>query len=279
MNIVDQILFQCKLNPFALAICVPGSYYHQVTYDMLERFIHSAAHMALKSGLTSGNLAAVFTGDTVLHLALTLGLMRVGVTTLSLRAPKLVPGIQPDVVLTDVPGQISDEATVLGIDRSWLENVEADAPHTSSHGADDIYRIILTSGSTGVSKGVALSHRTMAERTACFQCEVRIVQVVEDSALDSAKQFLKKGQQFSIHRGTGIVTGAAGAFDSSTWKPQLNPSGPNVFSTHGFANTGQREWSLYVLRMPVALDDGKDFDKMFVAVAHPEIAFLSGICK
>jgi acyl-coenzyme A synthetase/AMP-(fatty) acid ligase len=168
MNVVAPILFQCKLNPLALAICVPGSQYGQVTYGALERFVHSAAHMAVKSGMAPGNLAAIYTADTVLHLALTLGLMHAGITTLSLRGPRLVPGIQPDVVLTDVPGQISDEATILGVDQSWLTSGDAALSAAPRGEANDICRIILTSGSTGVSKGVALSHRVMIERTACY---------------------------------------------------------------------------------------------------------------
>jgi acyl-CoA synthetase (AMP-forming)/AMP-acid ligase II len=170
MNIIEPMLFQCKLNPLALAICVPGSPYGSVTYGMLERFIQSTAQMAVKSGVTPGNVVAIYiAADTVLHLALILGLTHIGAVTLSLRAPRLVPGIKPDLVLTDVPGQISGDATVLGIDRSWLAGEGSAAERAPLRGGgDDTCRIILTSGSTGVSKGIALSHRVMAERTASY---------------------------------------------------------------------------------------------------------------
>jgi acyl-coenzyme A synthetase/AMP-(fatty) acid ligase len=170
MNIVEPILFQCKLNPLALAICVPGSKIGSVTYGMLEHFIHNAARMALRSGLAPGNLVATYVTDTVLHASLTLGLMHAGMTTLSLREPRPVAGIAPDVILTDVPGRVSADATVLTVDQSWLEGEGAAAAERmpARGGGDDICRIILTSGSTGVSKGVAFSHRVMAERTASY---------------------------------------------------------------------------------------------------------------
>ena len=170
MNIVEPILFQCKLNPLAMALCVPGSKYGPVNYGMLERFIHNSARTALNYGIAPGTLVAIHINDTVLHTSLTLGLMYAGATTLSLRGPKPVAGISPDVILTDVPGEISGGVTVLGVDQSWLENGEAaamsaNALHTN---ADDVCRIILTSGSTGVSKGVAFSHNALAARIAHY---------------------------------------------------------------------------------------------------------------
>lgn len=170
MNVVEPILFQCKLNPIALAICVPASQYGPVSYGMLERFINNAARTALKSGIAPGSLAATYINDTVLHTSLTLALIYAGVTTLSLRGPKLVPGITPDVILTDAPGKISGGVTVLGVDRSWLENDgTGETGLNASPNVDDLTcRIILTSGSTGVSKGVAFSHRALAARMAHY---------------------------------------------------------------------------------------------------------------
>jgi hypothetical protein len=60
MNIVEPILFQCKLNPQTTAICVPGSPVGPVTYDALENFIHNAARTALKSGVVPGNVIPNF---------------------------------------------------------------------------------------------------------------------------------------------------------------------------------------------------------------------------
>jgi len=169
MNVVEPVLFQCKLNPLTTAICVPGSQFSPVTYGALEGFIHNVARTALKSGIEPGNVVATFITDTVLHAVFVLGLMHAGMATLSLRGPKLPDGVNVDVVLTDIPGRFAGDATVLTIDRSWLEGAGAKIPITYQGKDEDICRIILTSGSTGVPKGIAFSNHSLAARVAHYQ--------------------------------------------------------------------------------------------------------------
>ena len=59
MNIVEPILFQCKLNPWVTAICVPGSTIGSVNYGQLEKLIHNVTRNALKAGIEPGNLTAI----------------------------------------------------------------------------------------------------------------------------------------------------------------------------------------------------------------------------
>src|SRR5262249_10224186 len=107
---------------------------------------------------------------TVLHTAFVLGLMHAGTTTLSLRGPRVPAGIRADLVLTDLaePRHFSDGATVLKVDRSWLEGDGARVPVSCRGKGEDIFRIILTSGSTGIAKGVPFSHRLTAARAAHY---------------------------------------------------------------------------------------------------------------
>jgi acyl-CoA synthetase (AMP-forming)/AMP-acid ligase II len=165
VNVVEPIIFQCRLNPFAIALAVPGSKFGTVTYGTLGRFINNVSQAAIRAGIAPGDLVATYIQDTVLHVSVVFGLMRLGVRTLSLRQPKAVTGISPDVVLTDVPGRILEDVTVINIDQAWLEGDGAAPSNTHRAGDNDVCRIILTSGSTGVAKGVALSHRIMADRT------------------------------------------------------------------------------------------------------------------
>ncbi len=170
MNIVEPIFFQCKLNPLAAAVCVPGSKYGTVSYGLLEQFIYNAANAALTAGIVRGQLVAIYLNDTVLHTALILGLMHIGAATLSLRDPKAIPGINPDVILTDVPGRFSGNVTVVAVDPSWLESggkTVSDAKSSRASG-NETCRIILTSGSTGLPKGIAFSHDALLARIAHY---------------------------------------------------------------------------------------------------------------
>ena len=140
-----------------------------VSYQMLQASIHNAARTALKSGIGPGSVVGTFVTDAVLHTAIVLGLMHAGATTVSLRTAAPVPGIIPDVILTDRPGSMpAGTGAVLSVDRSWLEGEGAAAPVESQGKDDDICRIILTSGSTGLAKGIAFSHRALAARIAHY---------------------------------------------------------------------------------------------------------------
>jgi acyl-CoA synthetase (AMP-forming)/AMP-acid ligase II len=166
MNIVEPILFQCKLNPLTPAICTPGSQISSVNYGTLERLIHNAAQTALRSGIAPGQTVAIFVRDTILHAALIFGLMRFGVVTLSLLSARVPAGINADVILTDDPQRFTDATTIVAVDHSWLtgDGTPPDYARIYPGNDDDICRIILTSGSTGESKGIAFSHKMLAGR-------------------------------------------------------------------------------------------------------------------
>jgi len=170
MNIVEPILYQCKLNPLTLAIASPGSSVDTVNYGTLEKLIHNAAQAALKSGIAPGQIVGVFVRDTILHAALILGLMRFGVITLSLRSPRVPDGIVPDAILTTMPREFSGNTTVIAIDQEWLsgDGTAPDYAKIYPGNEDDICRIILTSGSTGDSKGIAFTHKMLADRVAHY---------------------------------------------------------------------------------------------------------------
>ncbi|HLQ91138.1 MAG TPA: class I adenylate-forming enzyme family protein [Xanthobacteraceae bacterium] len=166
MNVVEPILFQCKLNPLATAIYVPGAPIESVSYGQLEKLIHNVAGSVLKAGLAPGQRVGIFVGEPILHAVLVISLMRLGITTLSLRqsaGPKEIP---LDAVLTDRSELYNNSTTnVLRIDASWLEGpghtLDYDGIHTTEE--NDLCCIILTTGSTGRAKGAAWLHRQFSE--------------------------------------------------------------------------------------------------------------------
>jgi acyl-CoA synthetase (AMP-forming)/AMP-acid ligase II len=169
MNIVDPILYQCRVNPLVTAICTPGANVASINYATLARSIHSAARSALKAGLAPGQTAALLIVDTVLHAAVAFALMRLGIATVSLTRPQIPKGIAVDAILTDRPTlnwQPSDRTIAISYD--WI-NGDGAVPDYDRLCPDDenkVCRIILTSGSTGESKGVAFTHQDLAARVA-----------------------------------------------------------------------------------------------------------------
>ena len=171
MNIVEPILYQCKLNPFAIAIGTPGSGIGSVRYGELERLIHSVARSAIRAGLAPGDIVAVHIIDSILHAVLILGLMRVGIVTMSLTEPALPEHIKAAGVITEAPQQFSGIDNVIAFNAGWLQgdSTPLDYERVYRCKGEDECRIILTSGTTGRQKGTAFTHRMLIDRIGHYQ--------------------------------------------------------------------------------------------------------------
>jgi acyl-coenzyme A synthetase/AMP-(fatty) acid ligase len=168
MNIVDPILFQCKYHPPAAAICTPGSGQNLISYARLERLINNASRMAVAGGLRRGNTVAIFIEDAILNAAVVLGLTRIGVVTLAGR-PDLPKDLAIDAIVADkIMMQPLIAAKVILLDANWTSG-DGEPPQDRrlyETKEDDVCRIILTSGTTGEPKAVAVTHRMLASRIA-----------------------------------------------------------------------------------------------------------------
>jgi acyl-CoA synthetase (AMP-forming)/AMP-acid ligase II len=171
VNIVDAVLFQARHQPTALAVCAPGSRFNVVSYGRLTAFMKNIAARAAAAGLRRGDIVAVFAADPVFHLALVLALTKLGAVTLSIGTRVLPTDVPVDAVLSDSPGQFANTARVIVVDWTWMTEPVA-APAIVGDPDFDIgpatARIVLTSGTTGDPKAVALSHDMMIRRLQAY---------------------------------------------------------------------------------------------------------------
>lgn len=166
MNIVEPILYQCKFNAPAKAICTPGSTVESLTYGELEKAIHNVARTALLRGLAPRMKVAIAVGDTLLHAVLALGLLRLGIVVITGVSGQLPKTLRVDAVLSNAPLPRSGSERVLLADASWTEGDGAPPDYASLPPMldDDLCRISLTSGTTGEQKAVGLTSRVMRQR-------------------------------------------------------------------------------------------------------------------
>src|SRR5258705_3756562 len=101
MNIVEPILFQCKFNAQAAAICTPGSAVDVLTYGELERAIHNVARTALARGLAPGMTVAISVKEPLFHAVLALGLLRLGLVLITGPSGQFPKTLRVDAVISD----------------------------------------------------------------------------------------------------------------------------------------------------------------------------------
>jgi acyl-coenzyme A synthetase/AMP-(fatty) acid ligase len=164
MNIVDPILFQCRYQPPAAAICGADHEIGLISYARLEHFMHNIGRRVLALSLSPGSIVAVLIKDPVLHAAIILALTRFGIVTLSGLGQNPPPELTIDAIISDGPVPSMPTHRVVLADRSWTEG---DGTPVESHYAareNDLCRIILTSGTTGTAKAVGITHKLLFDR-------------------------------------------------------------------------------------------------------------------
>jgi acyl-CoA synthetase (AMP-forming)/AMP-acid ligase II len=164
VNIIDGFLLHAKHQPTEPAICAPGWNFNIVSYGRLLSFTNNAAAHALAAGLKRDNVVAVFAQDPIFHWAIVLGLTSIGIVSVSIVNASLPIGVRIDAVLSDVPMSFDKAQRVIPIDQAWIEG-DGKAPEMDRReNGDTTARIILTSGTTGEQRAVAMSHNLIWRR-------------------------------------------------------------------------------------------------------------------
>jgi acyl-CoA synthetase (AMP-forming)/AMP-acid ligase II len=168
MNIVEPILFQARYRPGAPALCVLGK--QVISYAVLRAQMNNVARRAIAYGLKRGSIAVLSTDQPLLEAALILGLTQAGIIPVSVGI--LPPaGLKIDAVIGATKHPLAPAAQHLPLDNSWIlgDGAPVETTRDMRSENDEICRIVLTSGTTGDPKAVALTHKLAMARIARFE--------------------------------------------------------------------------------------------------------------
>ena len=168
MNIVEPILFQARYQPEAPALCAQGI--DVITYARLTAQMNNVAQRAMGSGLRRGDLVALSIDDSMLHAIVILGLTLAGMIPVSVGMYRPPAGLRIDAVLRNTKYPFAPEARHLPVDHGWLmgDGRPADTAPSGRTASAEVCRIVLTSGTTGDPKAIALTHAMVMTRNARF---------------------------------------------------------------------------------------------------------------
>jgi acyl-CoA synthetase (AMP-forming)/AMP-acid ligase II len=172
MNIIEPILFQAKCQPDAPALCSQGN--DVISYARLVVQMGTVARRAMSLGIKRGDIVALSIDEPLLHAAIILGLTQVGIITVSVAGQKPPAGLKVDAVISSRPYPFAPEAKHLILDFSWMTTSGSpiETSPSGSRASAQTCRIVLTSGTTGDPKAVALTHNMVMARNARFEYAV-----------------------------------------------------------------------------------------------------------
>jgi acyl-CoA synthetase (AMP-forming)/AMP-acid ligase II len=169
MNIVEPILFQARCQPEATALCAQGN--DVVSYARLVVQMSTIARRAMSFGLRPGSVVALSIDEPLLHAVFILGLTQAGIISVSVAGHAPPPGLKIDAVISSRRYPFAPEARHLLLDFSWTtgDNSPIETSPFGALASAQTCRIVLTSGTTGDPKAVALSHHMAMARNARFE--------------------------------------------------------------------------------------------------------------
>jgi len=168
MNWFEQIVFQAKLSPDEPAVAFPGG---MATYGTLVGCVEAASQHVLRAGLKKGQVVALEIRHPLLHLVLILALHRCGIASLTLQTSYLVQqaNLAIDRLLSDRYQEPGNESKLTLVDDHWLSSppdITSPLPVTGFDTADDVCRLVLSSGTTGAPKVISVTERNLEHRFA-----------------------------------------------------------------------------------------------------------------
>ena len=165
MNIVEPIFIHCRGKPAELALAAPGTEFNFVSYGRLARCVNNVCHRVISAGIPPRSRVAVYIDDPIFHTIILIALTRLGIVTISGKDKNAALRFQVNAVIADKPFSNRAERMILA-DTSWTSGDDRPIAreHIDKGLPNDVCRIMLTSGTTGEDKAIAVTNRIMAAR-------------------------------------------------------------------------------------------------------------------
>jgi acyl-CoA synthetase (AMP-forming)/AMP-acid ligase II len=146
-----------------------------ITYRELNDLARQIASRLKGAGVQSGDLVAVRMIDSPKHVAALVAVARIGGIILpvdwrssAMEVRRLLDSFKPRLLLTDNERPVPEDLHPVGLEGIESEPADLEAP-VDLKDAPLVYA--LTSGTTGISKGVVVTHEEMYERSLVFSQE------------------------------------------------------------------------------------------------------------
>ncbi len=172
--LLSQLLTQSTQTYAKHPAVVDGK--RQLTYHALDELSNRFAHQLLQVGVTQGDRVGIYLKKSIEAIAAIFGVLKIGATYVPLdsaaplqRIAYIVQNCQIKALVSTTPKIAAFQKTlsenqnnptpILTDDQQALAAVSADPPPVPQSIENDLAYILYTSGSTGMPKGVMISHR------------------------------------------------------------------------------------------------------------------------
>jgi acyl-CoA synthetase (AMP-forming)/AMP-acid ligase II len=197
MNLAAVIADHVKTQPDRPAID-SGSVV--LSYGELDELVRRISHRLKSAGLQTGDLVGTRLMDTPRHVAALLAIARTGAITLPIdwrstppEVRRLTESFSPRAIVTDNEQPLGVDRPEIRLDGIDSEPLDSEPPVDL---ADAPLVYALTSGTTGQSKGVVVTHEEMYERFLVFSQESMMM--AEDRFLPAMPLAYAAGREFHL---------------------------------------------------------------------------------
>jgi acyl-coenzyme A synthetase/AMP-(fatty) acid ligase len=164
-SFIDAILFHASKAPNDPAIGLESGV---LTYTQLGDAIFSATARCEKAGLRSGSIVGLIIADPVWHICLIAALYRLGIVSVSLAAEELSVFSAGELGAVLHDGSVSVPVNGVLVEPGWFTQRSAAVRGESPFAADELCRLALSSGTTGLPKPIALSPQIIWHRLTTY---------------------------------------------------------------------------------------------------------------